>query len=145
MEEEQQETASQQEQATVARPAPTISLENLEEIKMHYKMLERFLINGYTHEWIERFFDSMSTNNIENQLNGRKIYKPACHILGGLCRLKVYADSTTQLAKEIRRSFGDSNRNGQLPSLESLARYIRQGLCNSEELHTWIENYVKRH
>ena len=145
MEEEQQETASQQEQATAARPAPTISPENLEEIKMHYKMLERFLINGYTHEWIERFFDSMSTNNIENQLNGRKIYKPACHILGGLCRLKVYADSTTQLAKEIRRSFGDSNRNGQLPSLESLARYIRQGLCNSEELHTWIENYVKRH
>ena len=50
MEEEQQETTSQQEQATVARPTPTISQENLEGIKMHNKMLERFLINGYTHE-----------------------------------------------------------------------------------------------
>ena len=144
MEEEQQETTSQQEQATVARPTPTISQENLEEIKMHYKMLARFLINGYTHEWIERFFDNMSINNIENQLNGRKIYKPACHIFGDLCRLKVYANSTTQLAKEIRRSFSDNNRNGLLPSLESLARYIRQGLDNNEELHTWIENYVRR-
>ncbi len=145
MEEELQETASQQEQATAARPVPTISPENLEEIKMHYKKLERFLINGHTHEWIERFFDNMSINNIENQLNGRKIYKPACHILGDLCRSKVYADSTTQLAKEIRCSFGNSNnRNGQLPSLESLARYIRQGLDNNEELHTWIENYVRQ-
>lgn len=108
MEEEQQETTSQQEQATVARPTPIISKEKLEEIKMHY------------------------------------IYKPIYHILGDLCHSKVYADSTTQLAKEIRCSFNDNNRNNQLPSLESLACYIRQGLDNNEELHTWIENYVKR-
>lgn len=144
MDEEHQETTSQQEQATVARPIMTISPEKLEEIKMHYERLECFLENGYTHTWIERFFDNMSTNNIENQLYGRKIYKPMCHILGDLCRSKVYKDSTTQLAEEIWQSFNEkSNRNYSLPSKDSLARYIRQGLDNNEKLHTWIENYVK--
>lgn len=144
MDEEQQETTSQQEQATVARPIMTISPKNLEEIKMHCERLECFLRHGYTHKWIERFFDNMSINNIENQLNGRKIYKPVCQILGDLCRSNVYEDSTKRLAEEIWQSFNDKTpRNHPLPSQDSLARYIRQGVDNNEKLHTWIENYVK--